>query len=91
MLRHLGVERDHAGDVGGVGRAGDVADDDLVDPRGIDLRALDRLAHGDASEFHRRKAGELGAGLDERSARPGHDDDVAIAVHGRPSFSLSIE
>ena len=66
--------------------SGDVADDDLVERLGIDLRALDRLADRDAAELDGADPPKQRAGLDERRARSGHDDDVAISDHASRPF-----
>ena len=50
ILGQARLKADHTGDVRRMRRLGDVAEDDLVDARGIDPAAGDQLAHHDRSE-----------------------------------------
>jgi hypothetical protein len=77
----LRLQADHPRDVGRIGRPRDVADDDLVDRRGIDVGALDGLADHDAAQIDRVQLRQQRPGLDERGADPADDDHVAIGDH----------
>ena len=51
IARNAGQQRDDAGDVGGIGRHGDVAEDDLIDLIGTQVRAFEHGGRGDAAQI----------------------------------------
>jgi hypothetical protein len=58
-----------------------VADDDVIELRRIDFRAMDGFAGGDGSEFLGREILELSAIARHGCARAGEDGDVSSVGH----------
>jgi len=63
----------------GLGRLRAVAEDDFVEPRGIELRARQQLGHRHAPQLIDRRVAQRSAGLRERRAHAGQDP---AAAHG---------
>ncbi len=77
LLRHAGREADVPREVHGVAaRLEDVAEDDLVDLVGRDLRALERALRGDDAEVGGGGVAQRAAVGAEGGARAAQDDDV---------------
>src|SRR3989338_2624986 len=72
-------EGDHPGDVGGVRRLADVAEDHFVDLPRVDTGTFQKLPRGDAPEFLGVEVPELRAHFAERGADAVYDGN---AVHG---------
>ena len=71
---NAGAQRNDARDVGGVRRLRHAAENDLVNERGIQVRAGQQRVDGDAAEFVRAERGQIGARLAKRRAHAIHND-----------------
>ena len=69
-------QRDHAGDIGGLGR-GDVARDDFIDRCRIEVEAFQKLADNQPAEFLHGDDIEHGGRLDEGGAHPSDDNRLS--------------
>ena len=78
-LRQTGLEADHPGDVGGMSRLRDVAEDDLVDELAVDAIAGQQLLDHDRAKIVRGDISQCAAGLAERRADTIQDGDSRAA------------
>ncbi len=80
VTRNASGQGNHPGYVGGIGRRGDVAEDDLIHLIGPNSGTLQDGDRGQPAEFFRRHIRQGTEGLDERGAHTFEDGDVEHGV-----------
>lgn len=75
MLGNARAERNDAGDVGGVSRLRDAAENGFGNRGGVETALAEKVSGDARAEIRRRKSGEFAAQSGERAARGGENVD----------------